>query len=251
MRTIATVQPPGTLPESRVTEGAFGEAVLPDKAQPAPVYVYDAAVRLWHWVTALCIFVLAGTGYLIGAPPPSIGGEASDHFLFGYIRLTHFVAGQVLGVMFLLRLYRLFVGGHHARQIFYAPFWSLAWWKEVWFEIQWYLFLKPRAKDYVGHNPLAHVAMFLMFVLPLIVMLLTGFALYAEGAGIDSAWYRAFGWVFVVLGADSMTVHTVHHVGMWVIVLFSMIHMYMAIREDFTRRQTTVSAMVSGWRFFR
>jgi Ni/Fe-hydrogenase 1 B-type cytochrome subunit len=234
-----------------VVEGAFGEAVLPARAQPAPVYVYDAAVRLWHWVTALCIVALVATGYFIGSPPPTLSGEASEHFLFGYIRLVHFAAGQVLGVMFLLRLYRALVGGPHARQIFYAPVWSLAWLKEVWFEIQWYLFLKPRAKDYVGHNPLAHLAMFFVFVLPLILMLLTGFALYAEGAGIDSLWYRAFGWVFAVFGGSSMTVHTVHHFGMWLIVLFSLIHMYMAIREDFTRRQTTVSAMVSGWRYFK
>jgi Ni,Fe-hydrogenase I cytochrome b subunit len=27
--------------------------------------------------------------------------------------------------------------------------------------------------------------------------------------------------------------------------------MYMAIREDMTHRQTTVSAMISGWRFYR
>lgn len=247
---MRTIQPVGTAPESRVTEGNFGEALLPARAQPAPVYVYDAAVRLWHWITALCIFVLAVTGYFIGSPPPSIGGEASEHFMFGYIRLVHFAAGQVLGVMFVLRLYRLLVGGPHARQIFYAPVWNLAWWKEVWYEIQWYLFLKPRAKDYVGHNPLAHVAMFFVFVLPLVLMLLTGFALYAEGEGIDSVWYAAFGWVLGLLGS-SMTVHTVHHLGMWVIVLFSMIHMYMAIREDFTRRQTTVSAMVSGWRYFK
>jgi Ni/Fe-hydrogenase 1 B-type cytochrome subunit len=248
---MRTIQPARTPPESRVVEGAFGEAVLPARAQPAPVYVYDAAVRLWHWVTALCIFALVATGYLIGSPPPTLSGEASEHFLFGYIRLVHFAAGQVLGVMFLLRLYRALVGGPHARQIFYAPVWSLAWLKEVWFEIQWYLFLKPRAKDYVGHNPLAHLAMFFVFVLPLILMLLTGFALYAEGAGVDSLWYRAFGWVFAVFGWSSMTVHTVHHFGMWLIVLFSLIHMYMAIREDFTRRQTTVSAMVSGWRYFK
>lgn len=169
--------------------------------------------------------------------------------MFGYIRMAHFIAGQLLGLMFIVRLYRVLVGGSHARQIFTFPFWSLEWWKEIVFEIQWYLFLKPRAKDYVGHNPLAHIAMFFMFLIPLVLLLLTGFALFSEGEGIQSLWYKAFGWVFLVLG-DSMTVHTVHHVLMWVIVLFSMIHMYMAVREDFTRRQSTVSAMVSGWRFF-
>jgi Ni/Fe-hydrogenase 1 B-type cytochrome subunit len=56
--------------------------------------------------------------------------------------------------------------------------------------------------------------------------------------------------VFGVLG-DSMTVRTWHHVAMWVVIIFSMVHMYMAIREDMTHRQTTVSSMVSGWRFYR
>jgi len=137
---------------------------------------------------------------------------------------------MILGVAFVLRLYRVLFGGKHARQIFWIPFWSLAWWKEIFDEIRWYLFIgKP--KEYVGHNPLAHIAMFFMFVLPMFVLLFTGF-------------------VFTVLG-DSMTVHTWHHVAMWVVVIFSIVHMYMAIREDMTHRQTTVSSMISGWRFYR
>ena len=112
-----------------------------------------------------------------------------------------------------------------------------------------YLFIgKP--KEYIGHNPLAQFAMFTMFMLPMIVLLLTGFALFAEGAGIQSVWYTFFGWVFSVLG-DSMTVHTWHHVAMWVVLIFALVHMYMAIREDMTHRQTAVSSMISGWRFFR
>lgn len=241
---------PATPLPNRVREGHFGEAILPAAGvQPGPVYVYDAAIRLWHWVTALAIVVLCVTGYFIGAPLPSIGGEAHEHYLFGWIRFTHFAAGMILGVMFVLRLYRVLVGGPHARQIFWIPFWSLAWWKDIFAEISWYLFIgKPR--EYVGHNPLAHVAMFFMFVLPMLVLLFTGFALYAEGAGVQTLWYTLFGWVFSVLG-DSMTVHTWHHVAMWVVIIFSIVHMYMAIREDMTHRQTTVSSMISGWRFYR
>jgi Ni/Fe-hydrogenase 1 B-type cytochrome subunit len=241
---------PSTPVANRVREGHFGEAILPpDGIQPGPVYVYDAGIRIWHWVTALAIVVLCVTGYFIGSPPPSVGGEAYQSYLFGWIRFTHFAAGMILGVAFLLRLYRLLTGGPHARQIFYIPFWSIAWWKDVFAEIAWYLFL-AKPKEYVGHNPLAHLAMFLMFILPMIVLLLTGFALYAEGAGIQSAWYSVFGWVFTVLG-DSMTVHTWHHVAMWVVIIFALIHMYMAIREDMTHRQTTISSMISGWRFYR
>jgi len=242
---------PSTPVANRVREGHFGEAILPPVGVlSGPVYVYDAAIRIWHWVTALCIVVLAITGYFIGAPPPSLGGaETTGHFLFGYIRFVHFSAGMILGVMFLLRIYRVLLGGPHARQIFYVPFWSFAWWKDLFGEVGWYLFLKP-PKEYIGHNPLAHAAMFFMFLLPLLVLLLTGFALFSEAMGVTSGWYTVFGWVFKVFG-DSMTVHTWHQGAMWVILIFSMVHMYMAIREDMTHRQTTISSMVSGWRFYR
>jgi Ni/Fe-hydrogenase 1 B-type cytochrome subunit len=240
---------PSTPAQNRVREGDFSEAILPAASPPGPVYVYDAATRIWHWVTMLCIVTLCVTGYFIGSPLPSIGGEAYNHFLFGDIRMVHFIAGQVLGVVFLMRIYRVLVGGPHARQIFYIPFWSPRWWKEVVDEALWYLFLR-KPKEYVGHNPLAHLAMFLMFLLPTLVLLFTGFAMFAQDAGTQSLWFRMFGWVFVVLG-NSFAVHTWHHVAMWVVILFAMVHIYMAIREDMTHRQTTVSSMVSGWRFFR
>ena len=38
------------------------------------VYVYEAPVRLWHWVNALAITVLAVTGYFIGKPLPKMPG---------------------------------------------------------------------------------------------------------------------------------------------------------------------------------
>jgi Ni/Fe-hydrogenase 1 B-type cytochrome subunit len=214
------------------------------------VYVYEAPVRIWHWLTALCLVVLFVTGYFIGSPPPSLSGEASDHFYFGYIRLAHFVAGQVMAVIFLGRVYWAFVGNSHARQIFYIPITNRRWWKEVWQEIRWYLFLEPRAKNYIGHNPLAHLAMFTMFVIPSVVMIVTGMALYAEGIGIESWQFALFGWVFSVIG-NSMAVHTVHHLTMWVIVMFSTVHIYMAIREDITRRVTYLSTMTNGWRTFK
>jgi Ni/Fe-hydrogenase 1 B-type cytochrome subunit len=242
---------PSTPAANRVREGHFGEAIMPPAGvSPGPVYVYDAAIRIWHWVTVLCIIVLAVTGYFIASPLPSLGGaETTGHFEFAYIRFIHFAAGMILGVAFLLRIYRVLVGGKHARQIFYVPAWSIAWWKDLFGEVGWYLFLK-KPKEYIGHNPLAHFAMFAMFVLPMLVLLFTGFALYAEFEGVSSGWYKMFGWVFGLLG-DAMTVRTWHHVAMWVVLIFSMVHMYMAIREDMTHRQTTISSMISGWRFFR
>ena len=222
----------------------------PPVARQTAVYVYEAPVRLWHWVNALCIVVLGVTGYLIGDPPPSVPGEASDSFLFGYIRLIHFSAGQIMVVFFLLRLFWAFRGNHHARQLFVLPVASGRWWREVMFEARWYLFLEREPKKYEGHNPLAQLAMFVLFLIPLIVIMLTGMALYAEGHGIDSWQFALFGWVIVLVG-DSFTVHTIHHLMMWVLVVFAMVHIYAAIREDIMSRQSLISTMISGWRMFK
>jgi Ni/Fe-hydrogenase 1 B-type cytochrome subunit len=214
------------------------------------VYVYEAPVRIWHWVNAFCILTLALTGYFIGAPLPAVPGEASANFLMGYIRFTHFAAGQVLAVFLILRVYWAIVGNVHARQIFYVPIWSRGFWSEWLHEVKWYTFIARQPKKYVGHNPLAQFTMFFMVTLPLFFMVISGFALYSEGAGRDSWEYAVFGWVFSIF-PNSQDVHTLHHLGMWVILIFVIVHVYVAVREDIMSRQSIISSMISGERLFK
>jgi len=214
------------------------------------VYVYEAPVRIWHWVNAICIAVLGVTGYIIANPPFSVMGEASQHFFFGYTRFIHFTAGQILAVAFLYRVCWAFFGNHHSRQLFYFPFWSAKSWGELGHELAWYLFLTREPKKYVGHNPLAQFAMFFLFVLPMLLMILTGLAMYAEGLGTGSTLFWMFGWVIDVFGG-SMQTHTFHHLGMWALICFAIVHIYVAIREDIMSRQSLVSTMISGWRMFK
>lgn len=215
------------------------------------VYVYEAPVRLWHWLNALAILILCVTGYFIGSPPPSMQiAEPVEQFVFGYIRFAHFAAGQVLLVAFLGRIYWALVGNHHARQLFYVPILRKGYWSEVLFEVHWYLFLAREPKKYVGHNPLAQLAMFFFITLGVIWMIITGFALYAEGAQAGSLPDKVFGWVHGWIW-NSQTVHTLHHLGMWWIVIFIIIHIYVAIREDIMSRQSIVSTMISGHRTFK
>lgn len=220
-------------------------------ARQTSVYVYEAPVRIWHWVNAAAILVLIVTGYFIGSPLPSMQiGEAAQQFVFGYIRFTHFAAGMILTVGFLGRIYWAFFGNHHSRQLFYVPFWSGTFWREVWFEIRWYLFLAKEPKKYVGHNPLAQLAMFFFITLGVSFMIVTGLALYAEGAQEGSLTHDLFGWVHS-LTWNSHRLHTLHHLGMWWIVIFMIVHIYVAIREDIMSRQSIVSTMISGTRTFK
>lgn len=227
------------------------EAELATAQRQSSVYVYEAPVRIWHWVNASAILVLCVTGYFIGSPPPSAGQhEAYDQFLFGYIRFAHFAAGMILTVGFLGRIYWAIFGNHHARQLFYLPVLNGHWWREIWFEIRWYLFLESEPKKYVGHNPLAQLAMFFFITLGTSFMIVTGMALYAEGAGQGSLYDDLFGWV-IGLAGNTQRLHTLHHLGMWWIVIFMIVHIYVAIREDIMSRQSIVSTMISGHRTFK
>lgn len=214
------------------------------------VYVYEAPVRVWHWVNALSITLLAITGYLVANPLPSLSGEASDHFLMGYIRFVHFAAAYVFAVGFLGRIYWALVGNRYSRQLFRLPLHRMTFWKELLHEVRWYAFLEKEPKKYVGHNPLAHLFMVAIITVGGAIMLLTGFALYAEQTGLGSWQDRLFGWLIPLLG-QSQDVRLWHHWGMWVIVVFVMLHVYVAIREDIVSRQSMISTMISGWRTFK
>jgi Ni/Fe-hydrogenase 1 B-type cytochrome subunit len=188
-------------------------------AQTTSVFVYEWPLRLWHWVNAAAILVLALTGY-------------------------------VMAVGLIGRVYWAYAGNHHARQLFILPLRSARFWTEILHEIKWYLFLVDEPKKYVGHNPLAQFSMFFLFTLNGIFMVVTGFALYAEGAGHGSWQDVLFGWV-IELAGNTQNLHTIHHLGMWVMVCFVMVHVYAAIREDIMSRQSLISTMISGWRMFK
>ena len=218
--------------------------------EPA-VYVYEAPLRLWHWFNALSVVVLCVTGYFIGSPLPTLSGEASEHFLMGYIRFAHFSAAYILVIGFVFRIYWAFVGNTHAREIFLPPIRSGDYWGGVWHEIKWYAFVAREPRKYTGHNPLAVLAMHILLIWGTIFMIFTGLALYGEGAGYDSWQYSLFSsWVIPLFG-QSQDVHTWHHLGMWVFIIFVMIHVYAAVREDIMSRQSLISTMISGWRTFK
>ena len=38
---------------------------------------------------------------------------------------------------------------------------------------------------------------------------------------------------------------------MWAMLLFILLHVYAALREDIMSRQSLISTMISGWRLFK
>lgn len=226
------------------------EAMRKADSVPGPLYIYPAAVRAWHWLHALAITVLAVTGYLIANPLPSMTGEASDHFLMGYLRLTHFIAAFVFATGLFVRIYLAIIGNEYARELFIVPVWRREWWGRVWHEVKFYAFVTRKMSKNPGHNPLAQFFMWAINVVLALFMVCTGFALYSQGTGAGSWADTMFGWVFVLV-PSSQTVRMWHLMGMWLMLLFIIIHIYMVIRAEFMSRQNGVRVMLDGWRRFK
>lgn len=229
---------------------ALDADALAGAASIKSVYVYQVPVRLWHWINALALVVLAVTGYLIATPLQAPLGEASEHYWMGMVRFTHFAAGYLLAIGLAGRVYWALVGNYYAKELFWVPFFQWAYWQDVWAMIKWYGFISARPGQYIGHNPLARSAMFFMFLWPTVFMIITGFGMYAEGQQVGSWHELVFGWVIPLFG-QSQDVHTWHHLGMWALVVFVLLHVYAAVREEILGRSSMVSSMISGYRTFR
>jgi Ni/Fe-hydrogenase 1 B-type cytochrome subunit len=81
-------------------------------------------------------------------------------------------------------------------------------------------------------------------------MICTGFALYGEGLGLGSWADTMFGWVIPLMGG-SQSVRMWHLFGMWLMVMFVIVHIYMAIRAEIMSSQSIVSTIISGWRTYK
>ncbi|MBE1236492.1 Ni/Fe-hydrogenase, b-type cytochrome subunit [Phaeovibrio sulfidiphilus] len=215
------------------------------------LYIYRPMNRLWHWVNAATILVLMITGFFMGRPFPSVEGDTSVLYVMGWLRYIHFVAGWILLVGFVLRVYLALSGNRYARELFLPDVLSREWWKGLFTELAWYMFLIKEPPKYAGHNPLAQFLMFCFFVVGLLVMLLTGFALFSEAVGQGSWADHLFGWVIELFGGNSLAVHAWHRLGMWCLIFIILAHIYTAVREDIMSRQSMVSTMISGWRMFK
>jgi Ni/Fe-hydrogenase 1 B-type cytochrome subunit len=210
------------------------------------VYVWQLPVRLYHWVNAVSVAVLAVTGYLIGTPPVlQSGGEASFGYWFGTVRFVHFLAAFFFFFNFLFRIYWGFVGNTYSRWTNFIPHR-----KEQLNEVRNVLKVdifqqSTQPMESVGHNALAGFTYFLSF-LAFLFQVVTGFGLYAA---MSNAWLpRLFAWIVPLMGGD-FAVRQGHHVMMWFFIVFSMVHVYLVFYHDYIEGRGVTSSMVGGWKF--
>jgi len=212
------------------------------------VYLWEWPIRAMHWAAALSIVVLVVTGFYIGKPYFMTHGEASAHYLMGWMRFLHFAAAGVFVATAIVRVYWLFAGNQFERWKALFPVRKQDW-INLFKQVKFYLMIQPeKAPHYLGHNPLQQFSYTGMYAVAA-AQVVTGFAMYGQSRP-GGLWYTLFGWVVPLLGGIQV-VHFVHHVLTWAFLIFIPIHIYLALRADLLERTGTISSIVSGGRFVR
>ncbi|MHB2156430.1 Ni/Fe-hydrogenase, b-type cytochrome subunit [Calditrichota bacterium GD2] len=210
------------------------------------VYVWEFPVRLFHWVNAICIVVLAVTGYIIGKPfALEYSNEAYQQYWFGTVRFLHFVSAFIFFFNFLVRIYWGFVGNQYADWKNFIPL-KKKQWQEIWEVLKVDILQKDVTERIsVGHNSLAGLIYFISFLI-FLFQAFTGFALYSSMS--SSFLPQLFSWVVPFMGGD-FAVRQWHHMFMWFFIVFTIIHVYLVFYHDYVEGRGTTSSMVGGWKF--
>ena len=210
------------------------------------VYLWQWPIRAMHWAAAFSLLVLVVTGFYIGQPYFMTSGEASSHFLMGWMRFLHFAAAGVFVATAIVRGYWLFAGNQFERWRALFPIRRQDW-VNCFKQIKFYLMIRPeKAPRYLGHNPLQQFSYTAIYGIAAL-QVVTGFAMYGQSRP-GGFWYTLFGWVVPLLGGIQV-VHFVHHIMTWAFLIFIPIHIYLALRADVLERTGTISSIVSGGRF--
>jgi Ni/Fe-hydrogenase 1 B-type cytochrome subunit len=209
------------------------------------VYIWELPVRLVHWLLFFSILTLAATGYYIGHPFISAPGAASQHFIMGTMRSVHLYASVVFTLAALVRVYWAFAGNAYARWSELIPV-SRQRWRSFKQALLFYTFLSRESVDYLGHNALAGLTYAGIFAV-YFVMIATGFALYTVYASPSSP-MQLFG--FLIPLFDGLQVaRLIHHIGMWVILVFMVAHVYFPVLYSIVERNGVFDSIFSGYKF--
>jgi len=221
---------------------------------------WDAPTRIFHWVNALAVIGLLVTGLDI------LLNDVFHHSAAGKVMLkdVHVSFGYVMVVDLLWRFVWAFFGNRHAR------------WRAILPGGPGYLralraytasFLTGEPEQYVGHNPLARIAVVVLFVL-LLMQAVTGLVL----AGTDLYWppfgYWFASWVaapgvdptLVVPGAtelidkgsyDAMRAFrspfiAVHEFGFYALAAVIVLHIIAVVVTEVREGGSITSAMFTG-----
>jgi Ni/Fe-hydrogenase b-type cytochrome subunit len=179
---------------------------------------------LMHWAHLLSFFVLIATGLAIHAHSDALG-------TIQFVQQVHFIVMYVFILTTVVRIYWAFFGAGSAalggltrhrdwrffglskEDVKSTPQW-----------IAYYLFLRKTKPHAVKYGSLQKLTYAVLFPLGILVMALSGFAMFQPTAG-------ALMWFANIFGGLN-GVRLMHYMTMWVLIVFFMIHLYLVVVEE-------------------
>ena len=211
------------------------------------IYVWDLVVRITHWVIALSIVVLSVTGIYLGRPFLIVPGEAGGHFVMGTMKVLHFYFAIAFSLAVFARLIWMVTGTKYATWQNFIPT-TRQRWRDFFGTLKFYFFLDLKPPECAGHNPVAGASYVAIFGLYL-VMIGTGLGLYAVDASVGSI-MSSFTWVLWPFGGPQGA-RWVHHVVMWLLIGFSIQHVYSGILVSLVEKNGAIDSIISGYKWLR
>lgn len=205
------------------------------------VYVWEFPVRLTHWLNFICIIVLAYTGLYIGSPNRFAISE--NQFLMSQMRYWHMLWAYILVASFILRIYWMFAGNVYSRWNQFVPV-NRERVENIFGTTAYYCFLREKCPHAVGHTGIAGLTYFFIFIL-FLFEIITGFALYSLGHP-GFTWVLWGGWLASVMNIGA--IRLIHHLIMYAIFMFVVIHVYISWHNDLAERSGLTSSIFSGYK---
>ncbi len=205
------------------------------------VKVWQPWIRTLHWTLAGSVLVLSVTGFYIGNPTVVPPGRWN---LMSIMRTVHLVTAWVFVAVLVGRVFLAFTGNPWARwdQLIPAHAGRRA---QLRRSLRYYLFLDTEPAEVVGHNPMAGLS-YLGVFLVMVAQTFTGISLMATSDNMDGWQHTLTGWLMG--DVTPPTQRLVHHLLMWVIWAFVVLHLYAATFSDRIERGGEISSMVGGWK---
>ena len=204
-------------------------------------------MRVTHWLIARSIFVLSVTGLYIGRPFMTVPGAAGQSFVMGWMRVIHSYAAIVFMCAVIARVIWMFTGNKYARWDKFLAVHRARAQSGMLPTVLFYSFLRDKPPAYVGHNPVAGSAYLLVFGLYFLAIGDRAGHVGAErrsrlaACGGSRRWRRS--------SAVFRCARWIHHIVMWLLLGFTVHHVYSAILVAAVEKNGTIDSIVSGYKW--
>lgn len=212
-------------------------------------YEFSFWLRFTHWIRVVAIIVLTFTGFYIAVPfiTPLLNQGEPNNFLYALMRSWHIIFGFLLVCVTLGKLYififdRQSKGERDSFWDFISP--------KVWFkQIKYYMLIGKHTHLKGSYNPLqflSYTALFGAILVECITGLILHIHVYHEG--IAGLLYDVLSPIEVMLGGLAW-VREIHHICMWIFIIFLPIHVYLVIFNSVYGKSGAMDSIVSGYKW--